>query len=203
MSGFIVLHRAIEKHWIYVDPAYFKAWCLMLFEATWEDKTFLFNKQTVTLKRGQFIYGRKAFAKKSGMTEDRVRGLVDKLKLDQMITQLATNRYSVITVLNYSLYQDKPQPIPSQSPTSPQPSPTSKQVNKITSIGKFKEPTLLELETAFRKRNAANPKREAESFFNFYASKGWVVGKTKMKSWPHSVARWNIETGEQQVRIFD
>jgi hypothetical protein len=33
-------------------------------------------------------------------------------------------------------------------------------------------------------------KKEAEKFYNFYASKGWKVGKEKMKSLPHAIGGW-------------
>ena len=32
---------------------------------------------------------------------------------------------------------------------------------------------------------------DAEQFFNFYESKGWVVGKAPMKNWRASVSTWN------------
>lgn len=32
--------------------------------------------------------------------------------------------------------------------------------------------------------------RESSNFWFFYDSKGWIVGKTKMKSWKSSVSRW-------------
>jgi len=32
---------------------------------------------------------------------------------------------------------------------------------------------------------------DAERFVNFYESKGWVVGKAKMKSWKAAIANWN------------
>lgn len=31
---------------------------------------------------------------------------------------------------------------------------------------------------------------DAHRFVNFYESKGWMVGKNKMKSWTHAVANW-------------
>lgn len=34
------------------------------------------------------------------------------------------------------------------------------------------------------------PDSEGEKFFNFYASKGWMVGRTKMKSWTHALTGW-------------
>ena len=42
----------------------------------------------------------------------------------------------------------------------------------------------------------------AESFVSFYASKGWMVGKNRMKDWKRAVVtwenRWKEEHGEQQ-----
>jgi len=41
---------------------------------------------------------------------------------------------------------------------------------------------------------------DAEQFCNFYESKGWYVGKNKMKSWKHAVALWHsrnkVETND-------
>ena len=62
--------------------------------------------------------------------------------------------------------------------------------NKVTTFNKnklirnnnkyFKEPTILEIENYCKERNN---NIDAESFFNFYESKGWLVGKAKMKDW--------------------
>jgi len=37
---------------------------------------------------------------------------------------------------------------------------------------------------------------DAEQFCNFYESKGWYVGKNKMKSWKHAVALWHNRKAE-------
>ncbi len=42
---------------------------------------------------------------------------------------------------------------------------------------------------------------DAERFFNFYESKGWMVGKNKMKSWKAAVANW--EKDERIKRNYD
>jgi len=39
---------------------------------------------------------------------------------------------------------------------------------------------------------------EAEKFCNFYESKGWMVGKTKMKSWKASASGWLTRSGLQK-----
>ncbi len=60
--------------------------------------------------------------------------------------------------------------------------------------GGFKEPTIEEVRLLFAK--AGGTDRQADKFFNFYASKGWLVGKTKMKSVTHAVAGWILRNQE-------
>ena len=50
----------------------------------------------------------------------------------------------------------------------------------------------------------SSAKKEAEKFYNFYGSKGWKVGKEKMKSLPHAIAGWisrcdNPETKKEET----
>ena len=55
-------------------------------------------------------------------------------------------------------------------------------------VGKnFVKPTVLEItEYCFERSNNIN----AEEFYDFYESKGWVVGKSKMKDWKATVRNW-------------
>lgn len=56
----------------------------------------------------------------------------------------------------------------------------------------FSPPTVIEISCQMESKglplNEAD--READSFWNFYESKGWYVGKTKMKKWKASVNNW-------------
>lgn len=55
-----------------------------------------------------------------------------------------------------------------------------------------------------------NNKQEAEKFFDYYSSKGWLVGKAKMKDWKASVRNWiknnfstnNNNSPQQQPKEF-
>jgi hypothetical protein len=49
-------------------------------------------------------------------------------------------------------------------------------------------PELKELEEYFKEQNIKD--FTAEQFFNFYESKGWMIGKNKMVSWHHAVGTW-------------
>ena len=51
----------------------------------------------------------------------------------------------------------------------------------------FTKPTIIEIKEycSERKNNV-----DSETFFDFYESKGWLIGKNKMKSWKACVRTW-------------
>ena len=57
---------------------------------------------------------------------------------------------------------------------------------------RFTPPTVIEISCQMESKglplNEAD--READSFWNFYESKGWFVGKNKMKNWKAAVNNW-------------
>lgn len=54
---------------------------------------------------------------------------------------------------------------------------------------RFIKPTIEEIIKYCEERNN---NINAEQFYNFYESKGWLVGKTKMKSWKAAIRTWEI-----------
>lgn len=57
----------------------------------------------------------------------------------------------------------------------------------LTTTTRFTKPTVEEIDE-YSKSIGFN--LEAEKFFDYYESKGWVVGKTPMKNWKASVRTW-------------
>lgn len=53
---------------------------------------------------------------------------------------------------------------------------------------RFVKPTVEEIESYIKEKGYSV---DANTFFNFYESKGWKVGKSPMVSWKASVATWN------------
>lgn len=53
--------------------------------------------------------------------------------------------------------------------------------------GRFAPPSLLEIQNYCKERNSVV---DAESFWNFYESKGWRVGAQPMKSWRAAIVTW-------------
>lgn len=54
----------------------------------------------------------------------------------------------------------------------------------------FSPPTLSELSDFIRSNNYAV---SADEFLNFYQSKGWMVGKSRMKDWKAAVRTWHCK----------
>ncbi|MGH1601577.1 phage replisome organizer N-terminal domain-containing protein [Campylobacter majalis] len=54
---------------------------------------------------------------------------------------------------------------------------------------RFIKPTLQELEE-YKANNALNT--DCQNFFNYYESKGWVVGKAPMKDWRAAMRNWSL-----------
>lgn len=54
----------------------------------------------------------------------------------------------------------------------------------------FTPPTLQEVQEYAREKGYTEREFDPESFVNFYGSKGWVVGKSKMKDWKKAVSGW-------------
>lgn len=53
---------------------------------------------------------------------------------------------------------------------------------------KFVKPTVEEIENYITENNL---KVDADTFFNFYEAKGWLIGKNKMQNWKNAVHVWD------------
>lgn len=106
-KGFIRISRCIVDHWIYQDAEYFKVWFEILIRARYlaEPTTTLVYGQLVTLNRGEFIFGRQSWSKRLGISEQRLRTLIDKLIQDNMIELVKKyNKFTIYRVVNYEKY---------------------------------------------------------------------------------------------------
>ena len=66
-------------------------------------------------------------------------------------------------------------------------------VNKKEKRNVFKKPTIEEIQNEF-------PNFDAEYFYNYYESNGWMRGKTKIKDWKATVRTWNRNNYNKQIQ---
>ena len=62
---------------------------------------------------------------------------------------------------------------------------------KVKKDVRFVSPSLDEIINYFKKMKYPDFKNQAEKFYFFYESKGWMVGKNKMKNWHMAAGNWN------------
>lgn len=67
---------------------------------------------------------------------------------------------------------------------------------KVIQKEKFTKPTLEELKSYFAEKGYVD---ESERFYDFYSSKGWMVGKNPMKDWRAAVRNWVRGKEPQQI----
>ena len=61
--------------------------------------------------------------------------------------------------------------------------------------GRFAKPTVEEIAAYCRSRSNG---LDAEQIWDFYESKGWFIGKSKMKNWRSAVRTWERRRREEQ-----
>lgn len=118
-NGWIKLHRKLLDSPIWGSPGLVTFWIWCLMKANTSKKyTFYFNSTEVTLKPGQFITGRKIAAEETGISECSVRKYFKILEKQKMIKRKVTNRYTLVTIVNWGNYQgDDSKAHPTKHPT--------------------------------------------------------------------------------------
>lgn len=107
MSGFVVMHRDALEHPLFAnDPARLGAWCWLIMGACWKPTKFNINGSIVTLNRGQICVSVRQLAGAWGMSKSAVDRFLGRLETETMIEREAGHGKLVITICNYSKYQD-------------------------------------------------------------------------------------------------
>lgn len=133
---YLALFRKIEDSFVYQDSGLLHLWIHCLIKASFKDRTIMFDGTEVELKRGQFITGRKSLAKALRTTEQKIRSRIALLEKHNQIVLKSTNKYSIITVVNYSHYQDDHKKITNKQPADNQQITTNNKDNKVNNNNK-------------------------------------------------------------------
>ena len=101
--GWVCLFRSLmDKSW-YTDSDYVHLWIHILLSANRKDRF----TNGIEIKRGQMMTGRKRLSQKTGIQESKIeRILMHFEKNEQQIEQQKTNKYRIITIINYDQYQN-------------------------------------------------------------------------------------------------
>lgn len=165
----------------------------------WTDKKWKGQE----IKRGSIVSSYEKLATETGLSVMQVRTAIKKLRSTGEITSKSSNKNTVFIVNNYDLYQvgnkQNNEPVTSKEQTDNIQITTTKESKEVkkeknNNIKRFTPPTYEQVSTYCKERNNTV---DAERFYDFYESKGWMVGKNKMKDWKAAVRNWERSSKQE------
>jgi hypothetical protein len=109
-KGWIKLHRRIQDCWIWDEKPFDKprAWIDILLLANHADKKIMFNGNVICIKRGQYLTSIRKLSERWGWSYDKVSRFLNALVLEDMLRKESDSSRTLLTVINYEVYQDVP-----------------------------------------------------------------------------------------------
>jgi DnaD/phage-associated family protein len=105
MEGWISLHRKLIENPIFLKPDLLQLFIYCLLRANHKPNKIIFNGKEMIIKRGQFITGREVLSKElkqNGITTYKRLKILENLDI---LNIKSNNKFSLVTVVNYDLYQ--------------------------------------------------------------------------------------------------
>lgn len=189
-------------------------------------KDEIVNGQVIHIDTGQLIMSQRKMAEIFGWSINKV------IRFKKLLEQLGKARFDVdtygdsigtlITIENYAKYQvanveDGDTNETTNETTDGDNIKKVKKVNKVknniynapararhtdgaSANRRFEPPTVKQVEEYCRERGNSV---DTERFIDFYESKGWMVGKNKMKDWKAAVRNWERNKASKSVQSED
>ena len=107
MEGWIKLYRKLIENPIFLKPELLQLFIYCLLKANHETQRIIFNGQEIEIKPGQFITGREVMGrdlKQNPITTYKRLKVLENL---QILNIKSNNKFSVVTVVNWGLYQSE------------------------------------------------------------------------------------------------
>lgn len=105
-EGYIKLYRSsIKKGWLQ-NPKLWAFWCWCIMKASYQEHDMIVGHQIVNLSPGQFVFGLKNASKELKQSIQNIRTHINFCsEIEQNLTVQPTNKFSIITIVNWHRYQ--------------------------------------------------------------------------------------------------
>ena len=195
-DGWVRLHRSLRHHWLMTKPDYLAIWIWILLNTNHTKSTAIIAGKPVTIERGEVIVSVRSLAKQTGTTEQKVRTALKLFIIDSMLEAKSNTGATHLKVLNYNRLQtaDREQLTHGQHADNTIKELRIKKNKEVTipdtiDTGAKSRPRSQEEVTAFFAELGSTPD-EAATFWDYYESNGWKVGKAPMKNWQSAARNW-------------
>jgi len=136
-QGWVKLHRKLNETAFKSKPLIVALFIDLLTNANHQKKTIIFNNKPLIIEAGQLVVGRKQLSKRTGISQQSIRSGLVTLKSTSTITIKPTNKWSLITILNWNEYQSSTSKLTNKQPTSNQQATTNKNVLRMYKKNNF------------------------------------------------------------------
>lgn len=198
LQGWLKLHRTIMVSSVFSNPKLLKFWIWCLCKASSKPHTERVGLQEVNLEKGQFVFGRFVAADELQMTNSSVYKYLKILEREQMIVVKSNNKFTLVSIVNWCLFQDKKDKEEQQNDNKGTPKEQQSNTNKNgknvknvkkKDIGEFIPPSLQEIKDYTNERQLVI---EPEFFFNYFTDNNWIDSKgNEVKSWRQKMLTWD------------
>lgn len=115
IAGWISLHRKIlDNPIVCKDSDHLAVWIYLLLNVTHQERDTVFKGKRITILPGQQLFGRQAISQCLKISESKVQRILKTFEIEQQIEQQTGNKNRLISILNWSLYQNPEQHIEQQ-----------------------------------------------------------------------------------------
>lgn len=105
MEGWISLYRKLLNASWFNKSEYVHLWIYLLLKANHQDKEIYIGNEKVIVKRGQLLTSRNKLAEVVHVNENKIYRILKCFENEQQIEQHKTKKYTVISIVNYDMYQ--------------------------------------------------------------------------------------------------
>jgi len=200
--GWIKLHRKLMDNELWKAEPFTKGQAMvdLLMLANHKDGFIYKRGNHLNVSRGQVGWSQIKLSERWGWSRPKIKRFINDLEKDGFLLQQNNNVSSLITILNYNIYQGDVTPDVAaekqQKSSRRYTNKNDKNVKNEKNTNRFIPPTVEEVSVYCEERdNGIN----AQAFVNHYETTGWKRGNTKIKDWKACVRTWeqnNKQRGE-------
>ncbi len=204
MIGWIKLHRQILE-WEWSDcPKTFCLFIHLLLKANFEPSKY----HGYEIPVGSLVFGRKAFSSSTGLSEQKIRTSLNRLEKSNEVTIKITNKFSIISMVNWKKYQLDNLQVTNNQPTTNQQLTTLKEDNNIIK----KESIILGVVTPKQKNTKGNRlekylkdsfgKQDTPQEWGDWAYKEMFIPIERINlEWETFIDYWKSVAGQKGVKL--
>lgn len=184
-GGFVRIYRSILDNPTFrnVEEAMFFAFLVL--KANWRSGERRYDERVYKLERGDLVLGERKLAEAFGWSRQKLRGLMTRLEATDMLTrkwvQHGNQRTPVITICNYSHYQDVKealdQGLDQERPNVGPPKKEGKEVKDSNTVDSTANEQFAKFWRTYPSRRPhSNPKKPARAKFEAAVKRGVAAG---------------------------